>query len=237
VLVLRAAESSGGDADDGSPGTLADDTDHARALVAQAAIAYDRATLFARVQALAVADELTGIANRRHFFDVARRDVATSLRADRPLAAVMIDIDHFKAVNDTHGHATGDDVIRTVAERLTAELRSTDLLARYGGEEFSVLMVDTNDPEGPAERLRAAVGGRPVATRSGPLDVTVSLGVARLAPGDDLESLLARADGALYEAKRAGRNRVCADRPVRPTVPAPRNRAGDRDPEPSDDSR
>jgi diguanylate cyclase (GGDEF)-like protein len=221
VLILREAPAAGaGDPPTPSP---ADDRDLASALVAQAAIAYDRATLFARVQALAVADELTGVANRWHFFEVARRDVETCRRTGRPLAAVMVDIDHFKAVNDTYGHPTGDDVIRSVAARLAAELRSTDLLGRYGGEEFAIVMVDALAPEEPAERLRAAIAGSPIATRSGPLDMTVSVGVAGLDAGDDLESLLARADRALYRAKQDGRNRVCGDRSDEPVVPAQRN--------------
>ena len=220
ALVLRGRTAHAGDAD-GTSTVLVDQVDIAHALVAQAAVAYDRATLFARVQALAVADELTGIANRRHFFEMARRDVQTCLRAERPLTAVMVDIDHFKAVNDTHGHPTGDDVIQIVAQRLAAELRSTDLLGRYGGEEFAIVLLDVADPSELAERIRVAIACAPVASRSGPLSVTVSVGLAQLAPGDDLESVLGRADRALYLAKQLGRDRVCTDIPAgQPSLPA-----------------
>jgi len=189
---------------------LAGRLDVARALAAQAATAHHRATLFAQVQALAVADELTGLANRRHFFDVARRDVDSSLRAGRPLAALMIDIDHFKRINDTYGHPTGDDVIRAVARRLEARVRRTDVVGRYGGEEFAVILLDSTPPSELPEHLRDAVAQEPIPTRSGALDVTVSIGLARLTAGDTLETLLARADQALYQAKQSGRNRVHA---------------------------
>ncbi|GAB6903168.1 diguanylate cyclase [Kineosporia succinea] len=198
VLVLAAGE-----------GDLRESTDLATALVAQAMTAYDRAALFERVQELAVVDELTQLANRRRFFEIATRDLEAAQRQDRPLVGMMLDIDHFKRVNDTHGHPTGDDVIAEVARRLAAEVRSTDVLGRYGGEEFAVLQ-QGDDPELElAERLRACVAETPVPTRTGPLDITISVGVARLERGDeDVAALLARADQGLYQAKQDGRNRV-----------------------------
>jgi diguanylate cyclase (GGDEF)-like protein len=121
----------------------------------------------------------------------------------------MMDIDHFKVVNDTYGHLTGDDVIRTVAARLAAQLRATDLVGRYGGEEFAAVLQDAELGSALPERLRASIADLPIETQSGPLAVTVSIGVSRLQPGDaSLKDLLARADEALYEAKRSGRNRV-----------------------------
>ncbi|HEX2804774.1 MAG TPA: diguanylate cyclase [Kineosporiaceae bacterium] len=181
----------------------------ASALVAQGMTAHDRASLFTQVQLLAVADELTGIANRRHFFEVAERDVAAAAAADRPLTALMVDIDHFKAVNDTYGHPTGDDVIRTVAQRLAAVIRQTDLVGRYGGEEFAVILPDADLGSDLPERLRACIADVPVQTRSGPLPVSVSIGLAHLRPDDaDVATVLARADQALYRAKQEGRNRV-----------------------------
>nr|WP_269811313.1 diguanylate cyclase [Kineosporia rhizophila] len=192
------------------------------ALVALAMTAYDRASLFEQVRELAVVDELTQLANRRRFFEVATRDLQAARRQDRPLIGMMIDIDHFKRVNDTHGHPTGDDVIREVAARLAAQVRSSDAIGRYGGEEFAVLQ-QSDDPDlEMAERLRAAVAGTPVPTRTGPLAVTISIGVARLRPGDqDVAALLARADAGLYRAKQAGRNRVAetTDEPDGPDGP------------------
>ncbi len=181
----------------------------ASAVGLQALTAYDKAFLFAQVQELAVVDELTGIPNRRHFFEVAGRDVATAKRHGRVLTAVMIDIDHFKQVNDAYGHPTGDDVIRGVVERLTANVRGTDLVGRYGGEEFALLLPDADPASTLPDRLRQCVAEAPIETRSGPVPVTISVGLAHLTPDDaDIEAVLGRADAALYAAKRAGRNRV-----------------------------
>ncbi len=188
---------------------LDDQIEVAAALAAQGTTAYDKAILFTQVQELAVIDELTGIANRRRFFEMARRDVAAAVRHDRPLAALMIDIDHFKRVNDTHGHPTGDDVIRIVAQRLGAQVRETDLLGRYGGEEFALLLSGVGPNDDLPERLRACIADTPVETRSGLLDVRISVGLSYLATADDdITTLLTRADLALYQAKQAGRNCV-----------------------------
>ena len=122
----------------------------------------------------------------------------------------MVDIDHFKRVNDTYGHATGDDVIRTVAARLSGQVRQTDILGRYGGEEFALLLQDAGPGNDLPERLRACVADAQINTRSGPVKVTVSIGLAYLTrEDDDIVAFLARADEALYRAKDEGRNRVC----------------------------
>jgi eukaryotic-like serine/threonine-protein kinase len=190
--------------------TTSDDFDQAdldvtAALVGQGASAYANARLFAQVQQLATTDGLTGVNNRRHFFDLARRQLSLARRNHRPLAALMIDIDHFKRINDTHGHGAGDDVIRTVAQTLQGSIRDPDVLGRYGGEEFAVIMSEMHgDAIEIAERLRAAVASSPI----GSIRVTVSIGVAELKPDDELEGLLARADEALYSAKAAGRDCV-----------------------------
>jgi eukaryotic-like serine/threonine-protein kinase len=129
---------------------------------------------------------------------------------DRAMTAVMLDVDHFKPINDRHGHPVGDQVIVAVARRPAATVRGTDLLGRYGGEEFAVLLPDT-DRDGAsilAERLRAAVGDRPIETDAGPLTVTVSIGVAGLDAAISVPDLLGRADKALYQAKDGGRTRV-----------------------------
>jgi diguanylate cyclase (GGDEF)-like protein len=177
---------------------------------AQAMTAYDKAVLFKQVQELAVMDELTGIANRRRFFEVAVRDLAAAKRHGRQLSVLMVDIDHFKRVNDTHGHATGDDVIRIVAGRLAEEIRQTDVIGRYGGEEFALLLQDAGPGNLLPERLRTSVCDTPIETRTGGLEITVSIGLAYLTPDDtDIEAVLSRADKELYRAKELGRNRVC----------------------------
>nr|WP_176985321.1 diguanylate cyclase [Asanoa ishikariensis] len=187
----------------------------ATALVGQGAAAYEDATLFAKVQTLAAVDELTGVPNRRRFFDAAERTLAAARGIGQPATAMMIDIDNFKRINDRYGHPTGDDVIRAVADRLATSIRATDILARYGGDEFAVLLPNTELDAGMqvAEWLLAAAGDRPTNTRSGLIPATISIGVAACRFDDDLPTLLAVADNALYDAKQAGRDRAhCAQR-------------------------
>jgi diguanylate cyclase (GGDEF)-like protein len=185
--------------------------DLAGVLANQGMTAYDNARLFTQAEQLATTDVLTGLANRRHFFATALRGLALAHRQRSELAAVMLDIDHFKQVNDVHGHHVGDQVIRAVAQRLAHSARTTDILGRYGGEEFALILPDigTEGASVLAERLRAAVADCPIDTDAGPLTVTVSIGVApQTAEQTDVETLLSVADAALYRAKRAGRNRV-----------------------------
>ena len=190
---------------------LRQEVEVAAALVAHGMTAYDNASLFAKVQELAVVDELTGIANRRRFFELAERDLGEANRDNRSLVAVMMDIDHFKRVNDTFGHQTGDDVIRVVASRLARLMRRTDVLGRYGGEEFAAVIANVDLAAGHefAERLRLCVANEPIQTRSGPMTLTVSIGLAQVVATDEHVSMaLARADQALYQAKQDGRNRA-----------------------------
>lgn len=161
------------------------------------------------VERLATTDELTGIANRRSMQVLADRSAALSSRQLTPFSVAILDIDHFKAINDELGHATGDAALHAFAQRASAVLRNTDTLGRWGGEEFLLVL-----PGGPAgvgavlERIRAAVRSRCLDART----LTFSAGVAHHRPGESAEALLARADLALYEAKRAGRDRdVTAD--------------------------
>lgn len=162
-------------------------------------------------------DGLTGTLNRRHLMVRLRQEVELARRSGLPLGVVMFDVDHFKRVNDEHGHAAGDDVLRGLAERIRPALRTYDLFGRYGGEEFVMVLPQTEqeDALAIAERLRLLISGSPF-PRSGDvahraLGVTASLGLAVL-DVDTLtspERLLQAADEALYRAKAGGRNRVC----------------------------
>lgn len=171
----------------------------------QARLERDRA----RLSRDALTDPLTGLANRRAFDAALEREVQASLATGRPLSLVTLDLDHFKAVNDTHGHDAGDRVLIGLAALLRAQVRSGDLPARWGGEEFAWLLPGA--PAGAAgttaERLRLAVAAHDFGC--GPL--TVSLGVATLRPGESGAALFARADAALYRAKQSGRNRAEVD--------------------------
>lgn len=147
--------------------------------------------------------------------EVGHQLLSSSRRCGRPVAAAMIDLDHFKDINDTYGHGTGDDVIREVARRLTGALRGSDIICRYGGEEFAALLPETTLEQAMtvAQRLHDVITVAGVPTRTGPLHVTVSVGVAGSAPGEyDMPAVLAAADQALYAAKRGGRDRISTHR-------------------------
>jgi diguanylate cyclase (GGDEF)-like protein len=164
----------------------------------------------ARLAQLAVTDPLTGLANRRALYAHLDREVDRAKRYKHPLAVLVIDIDHFKQVNDVHGHQTGDRVLNHVAQVITQSVRASDVAGRFGGEEFIVLAPETPAPavRVVAERIRRAVETQ-TAQQKGLPGVTVSIGAAGASEGEiSTESLVARADAALYEAKRGGRNRV-----------------------------
>ena len=169
-----------------------------------------------QIRQLATHDDLTGLLNRRAMLDRMQLEQRRSLRSGSPLLIAQLDIDHFKVVNDTHGHAAGDLVLQSFADTVRRNVRDTDVLARWGGEEFVLLLCDTPAADAVAlmERLRQAVQAMqvPVPQGDGPITVTVSIGLARHAPADPLAGTLERADQALYAAKAGGRNRV---------VPAP----------------
>lgn len=180
-------------------------------IAAQAAVAIDNARLFDEMQHLATTDFLTGISNRRHFFNLARKEFERARRYNRPLSVVMFDLDHFKRVNDTYGHPLGDEVLRFLARQAQASLRGVDLLGRYGGEEFVALLPETGllDAMNMAERLRLQMASSFIPTSVGELNVTISLGVADLEIDDNnVEAVVGRADQALYLAKQSGRNKV-----------------------------
>jgi diguanylate cyclase (GGDEF)-like protein len=169
--------------------------------------------LQADLSRLAMFDSLTATLNRRAFMLEYQRELSRCQREKVGLALAIFDLDHFKDVNDTHGHLAGDEVLRQVAEILRSSLRGHDVLGRYGGEEFALLMpgADTAAAIAGSERARLAVGERPIRVGRLSIPLTISAGVAAYgADGLDWESLLRSADAALYEAKRGGRNRVVA---------------------------
>lgn len=162
---------------------------------------------------LAITDALTGIANRRYLMDLGYLEVARAKRHGRPLSVLLLDIDHFKVVNDTWGHPTGDNVIRKLAKVLENAARKSDLAARLGGEEFAMVLSETDLPNACAfgERLRTVIEAleTEIAKGGGVLRFTVSIGAASLTTEDSsFETMLSRADQALYRAKKGGRNRV-----------------------------
>lgn len=162
---------------------------------------------------MAVTDALTGLYNRRYMETHLGHLVEHATNRSKPLAVMAIDVDYFKAVNDTHGHDAGDRVLQELANRIRQNVRNVDIPCRVGGEEFLIVLPMTDDgvAEKIAERIRRAVAARPfdADARGGPLTITISAGVAGLLPPDDtMEHLLKRADEALYRAKRQGRNRV-----------------------------
>jgi diguanylate cyclase (GGDEF)-like protein len=158
----------------------------------------------------ATTDPLTRVPNRRWFRERAREELESARRHNRPVCLVMLDVDHFKSINDTHGHSMGDYVLATLAGLLCDQKRIEDLLCRYGGEEFLLLLRETSIDNAMifCERLRSSVQKHPFSCGEVTVQVTVSVGVAGLRSGETLEQLIERGDNALYSAKEAGRNRV-----------------------------
>ncbi|HEX8990029.1 MAG TPA: GGDEF domain-containing protein [Rhodocyclaceae bacterium] len=183
----------------------------------------------AELEKLAQTDFLTGLANRRHFLALAEQELARSQRYGAPLSVFMVDIDHFKNVNDSHGHQVGDTVLQGLAGICRQALRDIDVVGRLGGEEFGVLLPHTGhgDALEAAERLRRALAEAAIPLEHGlPLRITISIGVASLeAPGTNIDTLLSHADEALYRAKNAGRNRVWGYPELREFRPPPAARA------------
>ena len=163
-----------------------------------------------RLEAIANSDYLTGTMSRKAFEEEARRELARAARGGHPPVLLIVDIDHFKSVNDTFGHAAGDAVLVEFARLVTASLRAPDRIGRMGGEEFVVLLPASSleDARHVAERIRSLAGASPVGGPFGTVRYTVSGGYAAWQPGESLQQLTARADTALYMAKLSGRNRV-----------------------------
>jgi two-component system cell cycle response regulator len=187
-----------------------------RELLARVSILLENKQLIDRLEAqkrllfaLAMRDQLTSLFNRRSLFEIAPKEVASAQRHGYPISLFMLDLDHFKEVNDNYGHQAGDSVLREIGALILSLLREGDFAARFGGEEFVVLLphCKMSDAMARAEDLRAAIEGQNPAS----LPVTTSIGVATLAPGWNFEALFRAADEAVYRAKANGRNRVERD--------------------------
>jgi len=168
------------------------------------------ALLYRAATQSALRDPLTGTGNRIAMEQTLQREIDMSRRHLQPLSVLMLDIDHFKRVNDSHGHSAGDDVLKAVAASIKSQLRNVDMVFRYGGEEFLILLSNTGREAAQmvGERLRHAAQAEEYFVDGQLIDLTVSLGCSTLLPGESADSLLRRADSALYVAKREGRNRL-----------------------------
>jgi diguanylate cyclase (GGDEF)-like protein len=199
MVVHKASFTASGDTGGGVIGVLLDITDRKR--------------LETKLQRLATTDELTGIANRRRFFELARAELGDARRRSRPLALLLLDIDHFKVINDTYGHAAGDETLKMTASICERDLRERDVLARIGGEELAIILPETDLEVATdvAERLRLRIADARVSFSDREIRFTVSIGVTERNDLDrSVHSILLRADKALYKAKRDGRNRVAS---------------------------
>lgn len=164
-----------------------------------------------RLHVMATIDSLTGVCNRRHFLDRLETEVARAKRFNEPLSIAMLDADHFKSINDTHGHAVGDDVLRALTRACVEMLRRHDIVGRLGGEEFAICMPETTMDKAQivCDRLRQTIAGLKVKSGEDLVQFTVSMGVTQFqSEHDTLESCMSRADAALYQAKNQGRNQV-----------------------------
>ena len=169
-----------------------------------------RQELEEELRALASVDGLTGVNNRRHFLELCGKELDRAQRYDHPLALLMMDVDHFKRINDNYGHAAGDEVLKSLAATCATNLRGPDLLGRLGGEEFAVAMPECaiEAAERAAERLRQTLATLEVPCEQGTITFTISIGVVAWENGEDLAAVLERADKAMYAAKQGGRDRV-----------------------------
>ena len=169
----------------------------------------------AELRSMAVRDGLTRCFNHKYFKMRLEQETARALRYEEPLTIAMLDVDHFKQVNDRHGHPTGDEVLRHLANVVMATVRSTDVVARYGGEEFGLLFVQSGLPEASiiANRIRERVAMSVFSAEEISVSISVSIGLAQYAAKEEVASLIRRADTALYRAKSAGRNQVAVDSP------------------------
>ncbi len=224
-LTAGAAKIAGGDLDVSLPrmsrdelGTMTDVFNHMASRLRRVLGELDKSNHALRkkneeLHELSIRDGLTGLYNRKHMMETLHQETARSLRYNHPYSVLMLDIDHFKDYNDNYGHLAGDAVLKEVAATLMSSLRAGDYAARYGGEEFLLLLQETTleDALESAERIRGLVEGRKAGGALTAPGITVSIGVASFPEsGSDPEEIINKADAALYEAKRAGRNRVAS---------------------------
>ncbi|MBW6472276.1 MAG: sensor domain-containing diguanylate cyclase [Anaerolineaceae bacterium] len=182
----------------------------------QVAVTLENSRLYQEVQELAVLDPLTQVYNRRGFAEFAIREIERAQRFNHSLALLFLDIDHFKEVNDTHGHAAGDQILIGIADRCRNTLRNVDVISRHGGEEFLVLLLESNlrAAQKIANRVQSVIKDYPFQTDDGPISITISIGVAEFNDQvNGLNTLIHNADMALYKAKSSGRNRVVIFQP------------------------
>ena len=193
------------------------DIEYLEQLSAQIAITINRANVYAEILKHATLDALTGFYNRHQLEVRMKQEIANAKRQQAPLCGIMTDIDFFKNVNDTYGHAVGDLVLKTIAKVIRGQLREYDIAGRYGGEEFSILLPFTEIHEAKmvAERLRCAIESKTIdISKVNPdietknINITISLGIYELKENDNVEDLIIKADKALYQAKNTGRNKV-----------------------------
>ncbi|MFK7818783.1 MAG: GGDEF domain-containing protein [Planctomycetaceae bacterium] len=167
-------------------------------------------------------DSMTGVFNRQYFDDMLKREVAAAGRYEKTLSVLILDLDHFKAINDLHGHLAGDDVLREFSRRVTTTMRTESVFARLGGEEFGILLLEADAAEAKivAERVRMAVSSRKFTLANAQVPISVSIGIATTSgsPPVTASELMQEADSNLYEAKRTGRDRVCSTFETRAVV-------------------
>ncbi|BBB47175.1 eukaryotic-like serine/threonine-protein kinase [Pelolinea submarina] len=199
----------------GRPNAYSDDQIRLVETIAhQASISISNAQMFEKIQSMAILDTLTGVYNRRYFYEYAENEIIRSQRYNNEMSLIMLDIDHFKLVNDRFGHLIGDETLKMIVNTCLSVLRKSDVLCRFGGEEFLVLLPETSQQDAviAAQRICQTIAQQSLPTNSdlGPVTVTVSIGVTQLKSKEDsLQDLIDEADHALYEAKQSGRNRVC----------------------------
>jgi diguanylate cyclase (GGDEF)-like protein len=189
-----------------------EDLDKFHILAQQFLLGFKRALLYKKVQELTIVDGLTQVFNRRHFLERLNEEQERSKKFNHAYSFLMIDIDHFKAINDHYGHLVGDAILREVAKAIKENARQVDFIARYGGEEFCVCLTETDKEQAKlaAERFRKSVENKDVKAYDESLKITISIGIS-VFPQDakDVQGIIDKADQALYRAKQTGRNKVC----------------------------